>query len=63
MDACLGGLIWYLFGFGLAYDDGDGPGNPFIGSSSFNFALSGVDDSAGDDNGTPRRERSHHSAG
>jgi len=40
LDACLGGIIWYLIGYGIAY----GGTNSFIGSSSTNFALSGIVD-------------------
>jgi Amt family ammonium transporter len=39
LDACVGAIVWYLFGFGIA-----GAGNAFIGSDSANFALSGLDD-------------------
>jgi len=55
LDACIGAIAWYLVGFGFAYDgnacsgaDCDLPGahraNPFIGSSGYGFALSGVED-------------------
>ena len=36
----------YLFGFGVAFHQGEG-GNGFIGTSGFNYALSGVDDTSG----------------
>jgi hypothetical protein len=40
LDACVGCVVWYLVGFGLA-----GPGdNGFIGNDPANFALSGLDD-------------------
>jgi len=50
LDACMGALAWFLFGYGFAYDvdagkDGHEP-NPFIGSGPTNFALSGVSDAA-----------------
>jgi len=35
MDACVGSLCFYLFGYAFAY--GSSPGNPFIGD--FGFAL------------------------
>ena len=40
LDACLGGLVWYLVGYGIAY----GGTSSFIGNSPTNFALSGVID-------------------
>jgi Amt family ammonium transporter len=46
LDACMGALGWFLLGYGFAYDV-DGPPhetNPFIGTGSNNFALSGYDD-------------------
>jgi len=46
MDACFGGLVWYLIGFGFAYDKSE-DGNAFIGGSGHNFALSGADDTTG----------------
>jgi len=46
MDACFGGLVWYLIGFGFAYDNSE-DGNAFIGGSGHNFALSGADDTTG----------------
>jgi len=36
LDACIGAIVWYLFGYGVATS-----GNAFIGSTSGNFALSG----------------------
>jgi len=46
LDACLGALIWYLIGYGLAYDYDDGidghDANPFIGTGRTNFALYGL---------------------
>jgi len=59
LDACIGALAWYFVGFGFAYDgsscEGEGPpngcdqpgahkANPFIGSDSYGFAISGVND-------------------
>jgi Amt family ammonium transporter len=48
MDACLGGLVWYLIGYGFAYDADDGvnghSANGFIGTGPSNFALSGLKD-------------------
>jgi len=43
LDACMGALAWYLFGYGFAYDI-DGDANPFIGLGGSNFVLSGVKD-------------------
>lgn len=40
LDACIGGLVWYLVGYGVAY----GGTSSFIGNSPTNFALSGVID-------------------
>ena len=35
MDAVVGGVVYYLFGYALAYGSpGDGTGNPFIGGES-----------------------------
>jgi Amt family ammonium transporter len=53
LDACMGALIWFLFGYGFAYDDNnDGNANGFIGRGSHNLALSGVEDKkAGHDAG------------
>jgi len=46
LDACLGALIWYLIGYGFAYDFDDGieghNANSFIGSGPSNFALFGL---------------------
>ena len=43
LDACLGALIWFLLGYGFAYDADDGidghDANGFIGSGRSNFAL------------------------
>jgi Amt family ammonium transporter len=39
LDACVGCVVWYLFGFGIA-----GSGNAFIGTDPNNFALSGIKD-------------------
>jgi len=44
LDACLGAIVWYLFGYGLAYDfdtAGEYEGNGFIGGGRSNFALAG----------------------
>ena len=38
LDACVGALVWYLFGFGFAW--GSSPDNEFIGNKADNFALS-----------------------
>jgi Amt family ammonium transporter len=46
LDACVGLIIWYLFGYGLA-----GAGNSFIGNDAANFALSGLDDITSHANG------------
>ena len=43
LDACVGALVWYLWGYGLS-----GNGNAFIGTDPANFALSGLDDLSGD---------------
>jgi Amt family ammonium transporter len=50
LDACMGALAWYLFGYGFAYDV-DGSPNAFIGAGPTNFALSGVNDKNTHDNG------------
>ena len=39
LDACVGALVWYLFGYGISQD-----GNAFIGTDKANYALSGLDD-------------------
>jgi len=47
LDACLGAIVWYLIGYGFAYDadaqaeNSDHTGNSFIGTGPSNFALSG----------------------
>ena len=43
MDACIGGVVYYCFGYGLAYGSpGDGTGNPFSGGEvATTFMLSG----------------------
>merc|ERR1719446_1418189 len=44
MDACIGGVVYYLFGYGLAYGGpGDGTGNEFAGGKdgAYAFMLSG----------------------
>ena len=43
LDACVGALVWYLFGYGIA-----GAGNAFIGTDADNYALSGLDDTGSD---------------
>ena len=43
LDACVGALVWYLFGYGIA-----GGGNAFIGTDADNYALSGLDDTGSD---------------
>jgi len=43
LDACAGAIIWYLIGYGFAYDI-DGKANAFIGGGPSNFALSGLKD-------------------
>jgi len=43
LDACVGALIWYLFGYGIATG-----GNAFIGTDPGNYALSGLDDTGSD---------------
>jgi len=40
-DACIGCIVWYLIGFGIA-----GGGNAFIGTVAGNYALSGIDDTS-----------------
>ena len=40
-DACIGCIVWYLVGFGIA-----GGGNAFIGTVAGNYALSGIDDTS-----------------
>eukprot|EP00965_Chrysotila_dentata_P139617 4616209-Pleurochrysis_carterae.AAC.3 len=46
LDACLGAIIWYLWGYGIAYDGDVGidghEGNPFLGTGTTNYALSGL---------------------
>lgn len=44
MDACIGGVVYYLFGYALAYGStGDGTGNPFIGGETgTSFMLNNV---------------------
>lgn len=52
VDATLGGVMWFVVGYGFAYDDGKDPlqpTNPFIGSTPGNFALSGAEDGFGSD--------------
>ena len=39
LDACVGALVWYLFGYGIASG-----GNAFIGTKAEYYALSGLDD-------------------
>jgi Amt family ammonium transporter len=39
LDACVGAIVWYLFGYGIS-----GSGNAFIGTDTANYALSGLDD-------------------
>ena len=46
LDACVGALVWYLFGYGIA-----GAGNRFIGNTQDNFALSGLHDAGDGNNG------------
>eukprot|EP00965_Chrysotila_dentata_P143737 4749222-Pleurochrysis_carterae.AAC.1 len=45
LDASLGAVIWYLWGYGVAYDADDGrdghEANPFIGTGCTNYALAG----------------------
>jgi len=41
LDACIGCLVWYLFGYGIASS-----GNPFIGNTPAKFALSGMENIA-----------------
>jgi len=59
LDACVGAILWYLIGYGVAYDadscSGDAcnepgahKGNGFMGTGTTNFALSGITDT-GDD--------------
>ena len=36
MDACIGGVVYWFFGYAFAYaSPGDGTGNPFIGGFDF----------------------------
>ena len=43
MDACVGGVVYYLFGYALAYgSDGDGTGNPFTGGMNADGSTSGL---------------------
>jgi len=44
LDACVGCVVWYLIGNGLA-----GGGNAFIGNNKDNFAISGIVDTDGSD--------------
>ena len=39
LDASVGAIVWYLFGYGIATS-----GNAFIGTTAGNYALSGLDD-------------------
>ena len=39
LDACVGAIVWYLFGYGIASG-----GNAFIGTKAEYYALSGLDD-------------------
>ena len=41
LDACVGALVWYLFGYGISTS-----GNAFIGTTTANYALSGLDDTS-----------------
>jgi len=47
LDACLGAIVWYLIGYGFAYDadaqdvTSNHAGNSFIGTGPSNFVLSG----------------------
>lgn len=42
LDACIGALVWFLFGYGFAYNFAQtDAANGFIGSDANNFALSG----------------------
>ena len=35
MDACIGGVVYYIFGYAFAYGSpGDGTGNPFAGGET-----------------------------
>jgi len=43
LDACVGAIVWYLFGYGIASS-----GNAFIGTTADNYALSGFDDTGTD---------------
>jgi len=43
LDACVGAIVWYLFGYGIATG-----GNAFIGTTAGNYALSGLDDTVSD---------------
>jgi len=54
LDACIGAVVWFAWGYGFAYDDNlDGNANGFIGRGTYNMGLSGVNDktSGGHDNG------------
>mmetsp|Transcript_65630 Transcript_65630/g.168949 ORF Transcript_65630/g.168949 Transcript_65630/m.168949 type:complete len:475 (+) Transcript_65630:207-1631(+) len=45
MDAVVGGMVYYLFGYGLAYGGaGDGTGNEFIGWGNFALAPASEQD-------------------
>jgi len=35
MDGCLGGLIWWAFGYAFAYGEGGAAPNKFIGGKEF----------------------------
>ena len=43
LDACVGAIVWYLFGYGIASG-----GNAFIGTKAEYYALSGLDDTGSD---------------
>ncbi|KOO32950.1 ammonium transporter [Chrysochromulina tobinii] len=55
LDACVGAIVWYCVGYGLAYDADNGVNGHkaigFIGSGPTNFALSSVGDHSGQDKG------------
>ena len=43
LDASVGAIVWYLFGYGIASG-----GNAFIGTDPKMYALSGLDDTGSD---------------
>jgi len=48
LDAAVGAIFWYLFGYGIAFGEpGDGNSNRFMGEADFALGLSAVEPSGG----------------